>query len=90
MKITVTAPVTKVCPYRDEVDVGTVTITFDIMDGDGPELHGFAAYLAAFTDRALSHEMFTRIVAVDHDAATSSTWTTAGMAVTVDVPRDEH
>lgn len=89
MKMTVTAAVRKLCPYRDEIDEGTVIITFDVYEGDGPELHEVADYLASYAVVPMSHEAFTRMVASDYDAAVTSAWTTAGMAVTVDVPRDE-
>lgn len=88
MRVTISGAVSKLCPYRQELDVGRVTLELDVSDGDGPELHAVAAYLGAFADRALSHEEFTRIVAADLAAGVVSTWTTAGLEVTCAVPRD--
>lgn len=87
MNLTVTSPVIKRCPYVDEVDEGTVTLTFAVDVGDGPELHGLSRYLNGFANQSLSHEAFTR--AVYHRTAAvevESTWTTAGMTVTARVP----
>lgn len=86
--VTVTAQVTKRCPYRDERDDGTVVLTFDVADHqDAPELHALSDHLGSWRDQAISHEAFTRDV-VQQTGATSarSRWTTAGMEVSVDVP----
>jgi hypothetical protein len=89
MKVIVTAPVEKRCPYKDERDVGTVTLTFDVSEGDAPELHDLAAYLKGFEGEALSHEDFTRNVARDLPVIEArSTWTTAGLSVEVLDRRD--
>lgn len=89
VQIKVTAPVYKLCPFVDEADAGTVTATWAANRGT-LELHEFRAYLDTFKGRKMTHEDFTREVA-DHLWAllpddmfgVSSTWTTAGMAVTV-------
>jgi hypothetical protein len=82
--VIVTAPVEKACPYKDEQDTGTLTLTLDVPEGDGPELHDLAAYLKDFTDMALSHEEFTRLVALDLPVIEAkTTWTTAGLSVEV-------
>lgn len=85
----VTVNVQKRCPYKDELDDSTATLTFDVSAGDGPELHDLAANLDSFRDIALSHEAFTALLAgTPGCVAASSTWRTAGMEVTVDVPSE--
>lgn len=87
--VTVSAPVAKRCPYRDEVDRGVVILTFHVADHDAPELHSLAANLRLWRDTAISHEAFTREVLTRTGAASVSTnWSTADMEVTVDVSRD--
>lgn len=87
MKVTVTGPVVKVCPYKDETDHGTVALTFDVADGDAPELHDLGKHLLWYADQSLSHEDFTRRLWIaTGSASVRSTWTTAGLGVTVDVP----
>ena len=86
--VTVTAGVTKRCPYRDEYDHGSVTLVFDVADDeDGPELHDLSDKIDAYQDERLSHEHFTRqVVEVFGAVRATSTWTTAGLAVTVEAP----
>lgn len=87
MILTVTAPVTKRCPYKDESDDGEVTLTFHVAEGDGPELHDLASLLDTYRHVEISHEAFTREVAAATGAeSVCSTWTTAGMTVTARVP----
>lgn len=78
--VTITAPVSKLCPVKDERDNGTVTITY-CTDGSAFELHDLAGYLRSFRDRHLSHEDFTHEIAEHLAAAVTSSWTTAGMTV---------
>lgn len=88
--VKVTSPVEKRCPYTDEADVGTVTLTFEV-EKDAPELHEMAATLDTWAEIAISHEDFTAAVlrrwSDEGCSAARSTWRTAGMWVTVDVPR---
>lgn len=97
MIITISGPASKRCPYRDELDEGTVTITLDLTYGDGPELHTLSERLVS--EDEVSHEQWTdalqdwlmsqcdgRLTSV----RVQSAWNTAGMAVTVDVPSDQH
>lgn len=87
--VTVTAPVEKRCPHKDEQDTGSVTLTFHVRE-DAPELHRLAADLRTWQDKPCSHEDFTAAVldmwAAEGCVAVRTTWTTAGMQVTVDVP----
>lgn len=87
VNVTLTAPVTKLCPVKDETDTGTVTITYRT-HGYAIEFHSLAAYLAEFTTRHLSHEDFTAQIAEATGGDVSSTWTTAGIEVTCAVLRE--
>jgi endo-1,4-beta-mannosidase len=89
MRVTVTADATKFCPYMSEQDWGTLEMTFDVVDGDAPELHQLAKSLEAWSDQARSHEEFTRWVASSTGAVrVVSKWRTAGMDVTCDLSRE--
>lgn len=77
----VTADVQKMCPIKDEVDNGTVTITYRTSDGGALELHALAAYLVTYSGQHLTHEEFVHRVAADVGGHVSSTWTTAGMTI---------
>ena len=89
MKVTVTADATKLCPYADETDHGTVEVTFDVADGDAPELHALGKTLEAAYGQARSHEEFTRWVGESTGAVRVLTrWRTAGMDVTCDLSRE--
>jgi hypothetical protein len=88
--VTVTGPVTKRCPYRDEIDEGTVTMTFLVLSGDAPELHGLAEQIAAGLNEKVSHEDYTRAMWATWFPKglrrVETTWTTAGMEVRVALP----
>lgn len=88
MIVVVRGPVKKLCPYRNEVDEGTVTVTFSVSHRDDcRELHSLAGYLGSFEGASLSHEDFTRQVHADLAAlSVESTWQTAGLTVTCAVP----
>lgn len=86
--MTVTAPVQHLCPFVDEVDDGTVTISWRV-DGATFELHALAEYLRGYKDARLSHEDITDRIRHDLSAppgvellTVESTWTTAGVEVT--------
>lgn len=78
MKVVVTAEVTHRCPYVDEIDYGTIAMTFD---GEAPELHKLRAFLDRFRDQKITHEDLTAHVARKYGCDVTSRWTTAGMAV---------
>lgn len=85
MKVTVAGAVRHLCPYRDEMDEGTVELTFDVPAGDGPELHGLAAQID-YSEIRLSHEDMTRSLLELTDAQRVVTrWHTAGLDVTCDL-----
>lgn len=79
--VAITAPVSKLCPVKNERDDGYVTIEYRT-NGSAFELHALADYLRSFAERHLSHEDFTHEVATHLDADVSSTWATGGMTVT--------
>lgn len=84
--MTVTVGVLKRCPYKDEQDDGTATLTFDVSEGDGPELHELADRLATYRHLVISHEDFTKLLAgLDGCVSARTTWRTAGFEVTVEV-----
>jgi NADPH-dependent 7-cyano-7-deazaguanine reductase QueF len=88
--VALNAPIRHLCPFKDEVDSGTITITWTCA-GFTIELHSLASYLAQFSDSAISHEDLVEFIALDMDAlgngiaATSVTarFTTAGLGVEV-------
>lgn len=82
MDVTLTCPITHLCPYVDEVDVGTVTIDYS-PDGDPIELHELAAFLRSFHGQRVTHEALTQSIADRYPGVhVATTWTTAGVEVT--------
>lgn len=85
--VTVTAigALVHLCPHVDEVDNGTIEITWRV-DGKTLELHTLAKYLSRFKDSRLSHEQITDRIAhdlsIEVDVISVTTrWQTAGMEV---------
>jgi NADPH-dependent 7-cyano-7-deazaguanine reductase QueF len=85
--VTATAYIRHRCPYRDEIDEGTISITWQTR-GATFELHSLRAYLDGFADTLISHEALTG--AVRHElaqqepitiVAVESCWDTADMEV---------
>lgn len=82
--LTFTAPLVHRCPYRAEVDEGSVEITWTTA-GWTLELHALAAWLAGFTGDAISHEDITGDICAHlsdlpgiADVQVTTRWTTAG------------
>jgi NADPH-dependent 7-cyano-7-deazaguanine reductase QueF len=87
-EVTVTADMQHLCPFVDEVDFGTIAITWQC-DGATLELHSLREYLDGFKDSELSHEALTDLIRHDLSvipgvdlASVTTTWQTAGMGVT--------
>ena len=86
MIVTITGPAVHRCPYRDELDVGTFRIEYDL-DCEPIELHALAEQVRSYTDRKMTHEEFTEDLGEwlgDREAtvATVTTeWQTAGLGV---------
>lgn len=85
--VTTKAPLQHMCPFVQEVDNGTITITWET-DGWTFELHSLRAYLGTFADREISHEDLTQEIHYELSSrhgfkamTVSTTWRTAGMEV---------
>lgn len=78
MRTVVTSPITHLCPHVDEVDHGTIVLTFD---GEAPELHGIRKYLDLYATQKVSHEQLTKETAAFYGCEVVTRWTTAGLAV---------
>lgn len=80
------------CPFVDEADEGTVTVSWVTAHGVTFELHALAALVAAREAERVSHERWTADLATSlADGAkvdgltVVSVWSTAGATVTVRV-----
>lgn len=85
--VTATANIRHMCPFVQEIDNGTITVTWDA-DGWTIELHSLRAYLSTFRDREISHEELTEEIRAElnshHGLSVRSVvtnWDTAGMEV---------
>lgn len=83
----VTAPLIHLCPYRDEVDEGTVSITWET-EGRTFELHSLREWLVQFKNQKVSHEELTKHIKDELDfchgltvVSVATHWGTAGMDV---------
>lgn len=84
-----TAPLTHRCPFRDEIDHGSVEIQWTTA-GNTFELHTLRAWLDNHAGLTVSHEDITRAIADDlagrpgiRDVRVRTRWTTAGAGVVV-------
>jgi NADPH-dependent 7-cyano-7-deazaguanine reductase QueF len=77
------------CPFRDEIDDGTVTVSWITSHGVTFELHALADAIGSREHEQVSHEQWTaglahRLAEVDvAELAIVSTWTTAGATIIV-------
>lgn len=85
--MTVTAPLTHLCPHVDEVDNGTITLTWRV-NGYTLELHSLREYLNGFKYAEVSHEEITDLIRHEMSVtpgvevvSVETTWDTAGMEV---------
>lgn len=80
--IIVRRPVIKRCPFKDETDAGELVITFP---GDAPELHTLAGQVDKLCAEPITHEEFTRAIAVmlGDEVQVSTTWNTGPWSVEV-------
>lgn len=89
--------VSHLCPFVDEADHGTVTITWRC-NTSTVELHSLAAYLGGFTDRRIGHEdLVEEVFQHLRDAApgvsvrsVTARFTTAGLGVEVSRAVPDH
>lgn len=83
--VTVHTELCHLCPFRDEVDQGHITVSW-LIDGYTFELHDLAAYFATFGDMKISHEELTGRIAAELGGSVvnvTTHWQTAGMAIAV-------
>lgn len=88
--VTARAQIKHLCPFKDEVDTGTATITWTCA-GWTIELHSLAEYLASFANQAISHECLAASITADLQAlgdliavqSVTARFTTAGIDVEV-------
>jgi NADPH-dependent 7-cyano-7-deazaguanine reductase QueF len=90
VQVTVIAPARHLCPFKDEVDVGTVRLEWTTSRGATVELHALAALIATQMTARISHEQWTADLAEAVSARTeiadlmvTSRWRTAGIEVVV-------
>jgi NADPH-dependent 7-cyano-7-deazaguanine reductase QueF len=85
MQIIISGPITHLCPYVEEVDVGTVEISCHWSPGlTELELGDLSRQLQAYHDTYISHEALTQEIAdelADHHPTVVTRWNTAGLAV---------
>jgi NADPH-dependent 7-cyano-7-deazaguanine reductase QueF len=89
-KVTVKSVLIHRCPHVEEVDVGTVAISWRCTDVT-LELHSLAAYLATWESQKISSEEITMQIRNDleqldglDDVDVSTTWQTAGFSVLIE------
>ncbi|UVF61162.1 hypothetical protein SEA_AOKA_39 [Arthrobacter phage Aoka] len=89
LTMAVTSPLVHLCPFKDETDAGTITVTWQTLNGT-IELHSLRAYFDSFAGSTVSHEGLTdtirrelqRIPSIKALDVTTA-WTTAGMETVV-------
>jgi NADPH-dependent 7-cyano-7-deazaguanine reductase QueF len=89
-RVTVRCGLAHRCPQVEDVDVGTVTISWRCTDVT-LELHSLAAYLATWENQKISSEEITMQIRNDlsfldglEEIEVSTTWQTAGFAVLIE------
>lgn len=95
--VTAHAQVKHLCPFKEEIDTGTVTIVWTC-NGFTIELHSLADYLTAFTTQPISHEDLTALIAADLQTvgrgitinSVTTRFTTAGLTVEVSRAVPDH
>lgn len=82
-----TSPIRHLCPFKDETDDGTITVSWRTLNGT-IELHSLRAYFQSFAEAQISHESITDTIYRELQRIpsirvldVSTTWKTAGMAV---------
>lgn len=89
-----TAPIQHLCPFVDEVDNGTITLTWDTR-GATFELHALRDHLASYQGMKISHEDLTARIGKELSVAgvalraVVTSWRTAGMTITCTAYLDE-
>lgn len=90
VRVTVQADAQHRCPFKDELDRGTVVVEWTTAHGETLELHKLAALIARHVDVEISHEQWTaelmnaiREGAQVADLRVVSSWVTGGLLVEV-------
>lgn len=85
--ITASGKLRHLCPHVDEIDHGSVSITWRV-EGKTYELHSLAEYLSSYADARISHEQITDRIRHDLSVepgiellSVETTWLTAGLEV---------
>jgi len=92
--VTVTSSLVHQCPFRHEIDNGSITITW-ICDNRTIELHSLATYLQTFADTEISHEEIASVILSYLSSLDSrirlisvhATFLTAGIGMEIDIFR---
>lgn len=92
-RVTVTGRLHHLCPHVDEVDSGTVEISWTCA-GQTIELHSLADYLRDYAGERISHEQITHAIRTElaalygiADVQVRTTWATAGLQVRAELTR---
>jgi len=86
VRMQITTPVTHLCPFVEEKDVGELVATWE---GDEVELHDLSRLLLSFYDTRVSHEDFTETItkAIERKGGigvqVTTYWETANLEVVV-------
>lgn len=87
VQMSATADIQHLCPFAEEIDNGTATITWQAA-GWTLELHSLREYLNTFHDREISHEDLTEEIRAELSShlgishvTVNTSWRTAGMGV---------
>jgi NADPH-dependent 7-cyano-7-deazaguanine reductase QueF len=87
--VTVRAPIRHLCPFKEEVDDGHITVVFRVCTSTF-EMHALADYLGSFAAERISHESLTDRIYTElsqqHGPVVervSTEWETAGAQVLV-------
>ena len=87
LTMAVTSPIVHLCPFKDEIDNGQITVTWQTLNGT-IELHSLRAYFDSFAASEISHESLTDTIRRELNRIPSikaldvtTNWTTAGMEV---------
>ncbi len=87
--VTASSDIEHRCPHVDEVDKGTVTISWMVTECT-IELHSLAEYIRGWKDVRVSHEELTATIQRDvlragvEEVQVRAMWQTAGMSIATD------
>jgi NADPH-dependent 7-cyano-7-deazaguanine reductase QueF len=89
VRMTITSPIIHLCPFKDEVDTGSITVSWETHHGT-IELHSLRAFFDSYAESEISHEGLTDTIRRELNRIPSikalsvaTSWNTAGMSVAV-------